>query len=128
LHVAVASYEALRNGDYDELLRFGTIPSEVQRKIWIEKEGGPARNKEFYEDVKMQRDNRAAGIQERMPTVNEVREMIDQAAKKDAKAKAEKEGKPKRSSKKSSTYHHLLLLQQKTVTTNDNQISILLRP
>jgi hypothetical protein len=104
LHVAVASYEALRNGEHDELLRFGTIPSEAQRRIWIEKEGGPARNKQLYADAKMQRDNQAAGIQERTPTVNEVRDMIDQAlaaSKANEKDKKDSSSKPtKRSSNK----------------------------
>jgi hypothetical protein len=39
LHVNLASYNDLRNGDYDELLHFGRVPTDAQRKVWMEKDG-----------------------------------------------------------------------------------------
>lgn len=98
LHVSVASYDDLRNGDYDELLHFGKIPNETQRRVWIEKEGGPNADKQQHTDVKYQRDDRSAGVQERAPTMNEIREMIaaeTEAAKAAKATEKEETSKPK---------------------------------
>lgn len=80
LRVTVASYDDLRNGDYDEVCHFGRIPTETQRKAWLEREGGPAKDRERYDEIKMQKDNR--DIPQRTPTINEVKSMIEEASSK----------------------------------------------
>jgi hypothetical protein len=88
--IGVASYDDLRNGDYDELLHFGRIPTDAQRKVWMEKEGGPNADKQIYKELQ----ETGAPPKERQPTVSEVRDMIDQAAR-DARSERDQSKKPR---------------------------------
>ncbi len=81
LKISVKTYKDFRDGDFHELAHFGRIPNDLERRLWNEKEGGSEADKQRYEEYKItQIDGR--DILPRMPTMQEVKEMI-------AKAKAE---------------------------------------
>jgi hypothetical protein len=77
IRIAVKSYKDFRDGDFDELAHFGYIPSELERKLWLERGGGAEADRQKREEYKRRIDER--DVPQKVPTVQEVKDMIDQA-------------------------------------------------
>jgi hypothetical protein len=88
IRVSVATYDDFRNGVFEELVHFGRIPTEAQRKAWIEKEGGVEGDKQRHEEYKRQIDER--DIPQKIPTVREVQSMIKEEISKEEKGRPRK--------------------------------------
>jgi hypothetical protein len=83
---SVATYEDLRNGDYDELIHFGRIPRPLERKMWLESQGIEQDQKQ----VDQLKVNKEVGeVPEQPVTASDVKKMLVEAVA------AEKERRPK---------------------------------
>lgn len=81
IRISVVSFNDLLNGSFNELAHFGKIVTPVQRKRWIEEEGGTEADQQRYEEFARKRTEIEQGIRPINVTEDEVREMIRQEQK-----------------------------------------------
>jgi hypothetical protein len=79
LPITVKTFEDLRDGDFDELAHFGRIPTELQRKRWID-EKGLEQDKEVQQEVVRRRTE--GNVPQNPVTADQVRDLIKQESNK----------------------------------------------
>jgi hypothetical protein len=72
---SIASYEDLRDGEFNELAHFGRIPTELQRRRWIDEKGIQEDQKQQQEIVRRQREGDVPQIP---VTADKIREIVKQ--------------------------------------------------
>jgi hypothetical protein len=75
LPITVNSFEDLRDGDFDELAHFGKIPTELQRKRWID-EKGIEQDQELHAEALRRRE--LGNVPQQSVTADQVRDIIKQ--------------------------------------------------
>jgi hypothetical protein len=78
LPITVKSFEDLRDGEFNELAHFGRIPTELQRRRWIDEKG-------LEQDQELQaealRRKSEVNVPQQSVTADQVRDMIKQDKK-----------------------------------------------
>jgi hypothetical protein len=77
--LSVATYEDLRDGDFNELAHFGKIPNPKQRQAWLN-EKGIEQDQENQKEII--RSKTEGGVPQQSVTADKVREIIKQEEKK----------------------------------------------
>jgi hypothetical protein len=85
LKFSVATYEDLRNGDFDELVHFNKIPTPLQRRIWQDSQG-IVQDQKMVDELKNTRD--LGPITPQPVTAEQVRKMIKEDKDKDTESKS----------------------------------------
>jgi hypothetical protein len=89
MKISVKTYRDFRDGDFHELAHFGRIPNDLERKLWNETEGGSEADRRRYEEYKRtQIDER--NIPQRIPTLPEVKALIQEQQQKAAAAEKQR--------------------------------------
>jgi hypothetical protein len=78
IRISVVSFNGLLNGSFYELDHFGKIPSEQQRKLWLEQEGGKEADKQRLAEVARMKNER--DIPEAPVTASQVKKIMKQEA------------------------------------------------
>ena len=77
MRLTVETLEDLMYGKYDELLHFGRIPTEQERKQWLEKQGGSTADIRRMIEFARNRARTASGQPQEAPmTATNVQEII----------------------------------------------------
>jgi hypothetical protein len=87
----VATYNDLRNGDFDELAHFNKIPTPLQRKIWQDSQG-IEQDQKMIDELKNTRE--IGKVPDKPVTAEDVRKMIKDDKDKDKDAESKPKPKP----------------------------------
>jgi hypothetical protein len=79
LPITVKTFQDLRDGDFDELAHFGRIPTELQRRRWLD-EKGIEQDRELQEEVVRRKTE--SNIPQNPVSADQIRHMIKQESKK----------------------------------------------
>ncbi len=80
IRISVETFEDLRDGEYNELNHFGTIPNDVQRRRWINENGLQKDEEQLALALRQKLEGgNNNNIPQRNVTAEEVKGMIDTA-------------------------------------------------
>ena len=81
IRISINTLEDFMNGDFAELAHFGKIPTEAQRRRWLEEEGGITADQKLREEIARKNVEHLQGVQQKPVTADEVQRMIKEQNK-----------------------------------------------